>query len=105
MKTELCTFRKEVLIYKSHRNYVYKRNPGSIVLYLGYSTNKVSLINIKNVTFSYQRGGENTLEDSFVPSAGASVTCPDVSFSASHSPVLIYGLHRRLVQKGGLNKR
>lgn len=48
MKTELCTFQKEVLIYKSHRNYVYKRNPGSIVLYLRYSTNKVSLINIKN---------------------------------------------------------
>jgi len=53
MKTELCIFQKEVLIYKSGRNYVYGRNPDSIVFYLGYSTNKMSLINIKNMTFSF----------------------------------------------------
>lgn len=41
MKTDLCTVQKQVPIYKPGRNYVYSRNPDSIVLYLECSTNRV----------------------------------------------------------------
>lgn len=87
-KTELWAFQKEVLIYNSGTNDGYRRNADSIGLYLGCSTNKVSLINIKN-RHSASREEEKILLRVALSQAQGHQLHAHVSFSPSHSSVLM----------------